>query len=332
MSEEALREEFLSRREALKALGNWVISVVLDALEIELGSQKAVDDFLKVPPHCRVKDVDAFLEKSHRKSYTDPLNQITDQVGVRFVVLLSKEVELVGDLLKNDYWDVSKDLDFQEQRKTRPKYFSYESDHFIIRVNSKSTFSSVAIPQGIACEVQIRTLLQHAYAETSHRFYYKKCYDMSDEDEYRLLRSLAKGSALAETTDDIFYSIYDFTQRYDKHTNKLFSASTQAYKDAIGVSPRQGTPFSFFIADAFRTELKQHRVEEFSKWLKEADAALNGIKQNRHTSVLYQDAITLVIAWLIHIHRFEVKKKWPLDQSELEKFMRTIGISPQSLL
>ncbi len=48
-----------------------------------------------------------------RKRKVDPLAEITDQVGVRFVVLLLEDIERIGTIVEAGPWLAQKDRDFQ---------------------------------------------------------------------------------------------------------------------------------------------------------------------------------------------------------------------------
>ena len=63
----------------------------------------------------------------------------------------------------------------------------------------------VTIPKGLTCEVQVRTLLQHAYSELSHSRIYKPSFD----PDAKVKRVIAKSMALLETTDDFFEEVND---------------------------------------------------------------------------------------------------------------------------
>ena len=89
MTESELERAFAERRSVLAALGEWVAEKITASLREALGSDEAVSKFLQLPVKARVKDTDSFLEKALiRKPKPNPLEEITDQVGVRFVVLL----------------------------------------------------------------------------------------------------------------------------------------------------------------------------------------------------------------------------------------------------
>ena len=101
IDERELKENFQKRIPMLEALGNWVRETINAELSKELGDGIALQNFLKILPIPRVKSVDSFLEKALvRKPKADPINEITDQVGIRYVVLLQSEVEIIGNIIE----------------------------------------------------------------------------------------------------------------------------------------------------------------------------------------------------------------------------------------
>ena len=63
-----------------------------------------------------------------------------------------------------DIWEWSKDVDYEELKREHPEIFDYQSIHYIVRNSEQFIYSGIVIQKGIPCEIQIRTLEQHAYA------------------------------------------------------------------------------------------------------------------------------------------------------------------------
>jgi putative GTP pyrophosphokinase len=115
----------------------------------------------------RTKSVASFAEKALRSLngeplYTDPLTQITDVVGVRVITYLQSDVVAVAQLFA-DQMTIIDDRDLGEET-ARDGRFGYASRHLLI--------ASAAIPERPA-SVQVRTVLQHAWAEFEHDIRYK---------------------------------------------------------------------------------------------------------------------------------------------------------------
>jgi len=334
MSENQLRIDFEKRKPMLLSWGNYVTGYVLSGLKQKLGSDEKVDKFLQIPPKPRVKTTESFLEKALvRKPKEDPLNDITDQVGVRFVVLLLEDVALVGEIISEGPWCARKDRDFEEERRANPNAFAYQSDHYIVFSKSAIEYEGQIIPPQLACEVQIRTILQHAYAEMAHTSYYKPSIQLPEAEQQPLCRSLAKGSALIETTDDIFKEIKQRFHDYNRSTEALLMKASQLYTEQTGESSSPKTGLGMLIADAYRDQLKELTPEQLATWMSEKQQKAIGkvFKTKRNESVFYRDSIVILLAWLVSHYPTLIPKNWPVEMAYLENFYRDIGKSANDL-
>lgn len=203
MNESVLRSHFEAATPWLKAWGKHVKRVVA----AEFDSRKSVvdSDFFAVPPSCRVKDLSSFLAKARKDGkYTDPWNQITDKVGVRFVTLVSSDARLVCTFIKKyPHWTYSHDRNHNKEKRANPARFLYAAEHFVVRPKVEFQIDGITIPVEAACEIQVRTLLQHSYSELTHNTVYKGALANNPTVERRVARSMA----LIETTDGIFQSV-----------------------------------------------------------------------------------------------------------------------------
>lgn len=79
-----------------------------------------LDYFLKVAATPRLKTESSLVDKAlHRsKIYKDPYNNITDKVGIRYVVLLTSDIKKICNIIESahckSYWHPSKDKDYEE--------------------------------------------------------------------------------------------------------------------------------------------------------------------------------------------------------------------------
>jgi len=146
----------------------------------------------------RVKNLDSFLKKIKRKKYSDPFRQINDLCGVRIVCFFYCDIKLIENILRNEFEIVSKT---DKEEDTLPTQFGYRSKHLIIKIKD----SWVKTPnyrglKNLRAEIQIRTILMHAWAEIEHKLAYKK--EEHIPDEFRRRFSLL--SAKLEEADGQF--------------------------------------------------------------------------------------------------------------------------------
>ena len=67
----------------------------------------------------------------------------------------------------------TKDKDYEAEKLAKPLEFSYQSVHYVLRSKAGLLLTASRLPEGLACEVQFRTLLQHAHSELMHGTLYK---------------------------------------------------------------------------------------------------------------------------------------------------------------
>lgn len=332
MTENELTAAFEARKPALKALGGWIVDVVKEDLVKEFGDPKKADLFFQIPPKARVKETDSFLEKALiRKRKDDPLKEITDQVGVRFVVLLLEDIDRVGSIIKTGPWASSHDRDHEAERLAKPDYFAYQSDHYVITTIEESEWEGVRIPVGFSCEVQIRTILQHAYAEMAHATDYKPSIQLREQDRKRVKRSLAKGCALIETTDDVFKEITTRLREYSESIDALLAKSAEIYNKLTGFAASPETPLGILIGDTYREPLNAYTPQKLDEWVEKYPWLGEAIKGKRSDSVFYRDPVTILLGLLVTEHETDVPKSWPVDSRYLENFYSFLGISTEGL-
>ncbi|MDR2982919.1 MAG: RelA/SpoT domain-containing protein [Puniceicoccales bacterium] len=332
MTEAELKPLYEQRLPALQAFGCWVTAFIASELQKKLGSNEEVEKFLKIPPKPRIKTVDSFLEKALlRKPKPDPLNDITDQVGVRFVVLLLENIDTIGSIIQHGNWSWSKDRDHEKERLEKPDYFAYQSDHYIIRCREEIDYNGIKIPANTPCEIQIRTILQHAYAEMAHGCDYKPSIDLPTEEKLKIKRSLAKGSALIETTDDVFKEIKNRLTNYSASITALIQHSAQIYRDKTDLNTNISTRFTEITVDTYREIFLNLTCEQLSTWTANHTHLIDALLAKRESSVFYRDPAIVLLSWLVYNYPSTIPITWPVDISILEDLYTTLGISTHGI-
>ncbi|MEH3032489.1 MAG: DUF429 domain-containing protein [Aeromicrobium erythreum] len=152
--------DYVERRPALARAGERAVATVTAVLD------DAGINYLSVTG--RTKTVASFAEKASRLGpdgrplYTDPAHQITDQVGVRVIAYVRDDVAAVAELLAG-HGTVLDDRDLGQEAASQGR-FGYASRHLLLELEGVDE-SPV--------QVQVRTVLQHAWAEFEHDIRYK---------------------------------------------------------------------------------------------------------------------------------------------------------------
>jgi predicted RNase H-like nuclease/ppGpp synthetase/RelA/SpoT-type nucleotidyltranferase len=158
----------------------------------------------------RTKSVASFAAKAERALdgvplYADPLEEITDQIGVRVITYLRSDVAAVADLL-GDQLAVLDNRDLGQETASQGR-FGYASRHLLVTLERPAGADS---PAGRRAQVQIRTVLQHAWAEFEHAIRYKGTIPAADAPDLDRRFTLAAG--LLELADREFSLIRDRLQ------------------------------------------------------------------------------------------------------------------------
>ena len=125
----------------------------------------------------RTKARDSFLTKATKSDgrggfkYADPAGQLTDFVGARVLVPLSADVAPVARLVQRLYVVEEMTDQRSDQLLDVP---GYQSLHFLLRFRPEDRDAlGLADAPDVPVEVQVRSILQHAWASLQHDVMYK---------------------------------------------------------------------------------------------------------------------------------------------------------------
>lgn len=217
-------QDYATRQPGLRELAQLYVAMVTTLLD------EAGINYLTV--NGRAKSVASFAGKAARMSggrplYTDPLVEITDQIGIRVITYLQGDVAAVAELL-SDQLTVLDDRDMGMETASQGR-FGYASRHLLVtpdpRRSNPPTGERLA---GHNASVQIRTVLQHAWAEFEHDIRYKG--KVPAEHAPDLDRRFTLAAGLLELADGQFSAIRD----------RLQASMTDQRPKADGSDPRIG--------------------------------------------------------------------------------------------
>jgi ppGpp synthetase/RelA/SpoT-type nucleotidyltranferase len=152
----------------------------------------------------RAKSIASFGQKIWRRRDVcdNPVDQFTDLCGARVITQTAAEVEAVADWIE-DHFEVDWENTVDKRQRLRPTEFGYRSVHYIVSLEPGRFPSDGGrlpdIPNPRA-EIQVRTLLEHAWANASHELLYKR----STPVPATLERELAAVAAVLESADAAF--------------------------------------------------------------------------------------------------------------------------------
>lgn len=121
----------------------------------------------------RTKKRASAAEKIERKGYRDPSTQMTDLSGIRVVVYFESDVAKVSQVI-SEAFRVDADNSRDRDSLMSVNEIGYRSAHFVCDIGDiRAELPEFRGMSGLKFEVQVRTVLQHAWAELAHDRNYK---------------------------------------------------------------------------------------------------------------------------------------------------------------
>lgn len=155
----------------------------------------------------RAKTLNSFLEKLQRKGYESPFEELTDLAGARVVCLYRADSDKVAGIIRSEFM-VDEEVDKLDELGA--DQFGYGARHFIVRLGKASSGARYDDLKALQCEVQVRTVVQDAWAIIQHHMVYKR----ESQVPTQLQRKLNSLAGLFETVDDQFERIREEREAY----------------------------------------------------------------------------------------------------------------------
>jgi putative GTP pyrophosphokinase len=156
----------------------------------------------------RVKEFDSFHEKVQRKGYVNAFEEVEDICGLRIICYYPSDLDKISKLIKNEF-EVLESTDKADVLE--PDRFGYRSLHFIITVKREwLNAPNYRGLDGLKAEIQVRTILMHAWADVEHKLAYKR----KEHVPSQLRRRLSQLSALFEVADQHLDSLREEREEY----------------------------------------------------------------------------------------------------------------------
>lgn len=260
----------------------------------------------------RIKSFNSYYSKLLRlkpkeASESNEIVCLTDMMGIRIVCAFLEDISSVENQIKKKYQvkEIEHKGSLQNVRE-----FGYESTHILISIPPEcidltkienEEIRNLPLPENLVCEIQVRTILQDAWAEVEHELIYKTEFTPFDAP---LRRKMASVNASLNLADIIFQEIRDYQTKLQREvderrasfyeqadiitdsTNKDLQVVKNDSKDINRVSPYvRGT-----IDDMILAAIHAHNVGDVSQAIKIYSEILNdeNAKDNNVLSVIHK--------------------------------------------
>jgi ppGpp synthetase/RelA/SpoT-type nucleotidyltranferase len=138
------------------------------------------------------------------------LSDITDLVGVRVITYFDDDVDRVGRVLRRQFAIADAE---DKRRSISPESFGYASLHYVVKLSPRRRrLLEYRRFRDCTAEIQVRSILQHAWAEIEHDLGYKT--KLAVPQAY--VRGFARIAGLLEVADNEFMRLRNELQRYER--------------------------------------------------------------------------------------------------------------------
>lgn len=165
-------------------------------------------DYLSVS--YRTKTKNGIYEKIKRKKYSNPKHQITDFSGIRIILYFESDINKVCELISSTF-NIDSENSIDNETRLSIDKIGYRSVHYVCDIGpNRQDLVEYEYIAGLKCEIQVRTMLQHAWAELTHDRNYKLGMNLPVSIE----RKINLYSGMLELADQGFSEIIASINKY----------------------------------------------------------------------------------------------------------------------
>lgn len=201
-----------------------IVREVLDSKEINYHSVTS-----------RVKSIKSYREKASREEYKDPRSEIMDMAGARIITYVDSDAKKAAEIVQGSF-EINPKHTVDKTQELGTDRVGYRSIHCVGTLGKKRT----ALPEymsfsNLCFEIQIRTILQHAWAEFEHDRNYKFKGVLPNELKRRLMIVAGNLELADREFEAISHAVGDYISEVQKKTQlgdlntPINSASLMAY-------------------------------------------------------------------------------------------------------
>lgn len=199
---ERIVQEYNNKKSDYEKLGK-IVEDILHSVAEENGVRvMAIEGRVKTEHSLKVK-----LERKGEKYRS--LSDLTDIYGARVICFFSDDVDKIAVAVSKKF-RVDEKNSVDKRAVLSPDAFGYLSLHFVFSLPKNSGYGEEL--ENIRFEVQIRSLLQHAWAEMQHDMGYKSAFGTPKN----VVREFSRVAGLLEIADKMFCEIRDGVKQNER--------------------------------------------------------------------------------------------------------------------
>ncbi|MDR0568038.1 MAG: tetratricopeptide repeat protein [Spirochaetaceae bacterium] len=319
-----------------KSLYEQYLSVrLLIAKDIEAAIEEALRSLPSRPTvKGRVKEFKSYYKKylkvlKNTPDVTPPY--VKDVIGLRVVCPFFGDLTVVQDLLKERFEVTEVEL---KGSNYSFKEFGYESIHFLIKIPSEIIKNRGCCGLDGA-EIQIRTILQDAWAEVEHALIYKAEFSSLDVLQKRKLAAVNASLVLADT-------IFDEVRRFQQSLSGELGKRRNSFLKKV----EESTDFMLYAPELAGTFALKHTLDTgsddsdgFDSRASIDDLVLKAL--SAHNKNQFQEAVDYytrilkktppdAISSIIYKHRGMANFARSQYEESIQDFTKSLDLDPES--
>ncbi|GHV60738.1 (p)ppGpp synthetase [Spirochaetia bacterium] len=262
-----LRQEYEKYSKA-RALTTFDLEALVEKTVTALGSRSTVKG--------RPKDFASFFKKYLRilkdRDGPEPV-VITDLIGIRVVCPFLENLDAAVRLIKEKFEVIEVE---KKGSNYSFKEFGYESTHLLVKIPGDIVKNRGYSGSEVA-EIQIRTLLQDAWAEVEHELVYKAEFTPFDEPMKRKLAAVNASLSLADTifqevrvyqrqlNEEMGKRRESFFQKIEESTDALLFDTEVKQRGTVAAADKPPPPPGGSVDDLLLNALYAHNKNQFNE-------------------------------------------------------------------
>jgi putative GTP pyrophosphokinase len=187
--------------------------------------------------YSRAKEISSFSKKIEGDKYTDPINQIMDCSGIRVIAYVESDLDKISKIIIDNF-EIDNENSVNKTTALGIDKVGYRSIHYIAKLRT----DRLKLPEykkfkDFVFEIQIRTILQHAWAEIEHDKDYKFSGELPShlKRRFKVLAGVLEladreFNEIANAIDNYSFAVNDETQKGELNI-EIDSTSLQTYLD-----------------------------------------------------------------------------------------------------
>lgn len=265
-------------------------------------------------------------KKLREKDYS--YSQLNDKLGIRIICTFQEEMATIDNYLYK-YFEIKK---VERKKETLDvKTLDYISNHYDACIKtSVKQFNKQSHLKDLVFEIQVRTLNQHAWANTAHSLSYKQ----EAEIPPSLMRKVYRLLSLYEIADDEFSAVNKalIEQPDNRVYTLLRKLESKIYKYAQVDYDRESSLFAIRIILGYLTEEETQTIfKEIEDFIKINEARIQNIfedNRSRYFEIPFLTQPEIFLIWFcLEKFPFSITDNWAddFDSFEIEQITTLWG-------